>query len=100
MPKGASRFDLETQYQEFIRAHGFDIRTHHKPQPPDTVKVELRYVRYPAEKSTRQPYDFTSTRVSDTRDTRDPQQFGEALRSRPEGTSICEYADSFDWTGP
>lgn len=71
--QGASRFDLETQYQEFIRIHGFDIR----------------------EETTGQVWST----VEDTRDRRDPQRLGEALLNRPKGTNILEFADALYYGG-
>lgn len=53
--QGASRFDLEQNYVEFQRVHGFDIRE----QP------------FEPKDSTHPP-----------RDTRDPQRVGEALKRR------------------
>jgi hypothetical protein len=64
--KGASRFDLLENYEEFMRLRGFDIRG------------ELAVVR---------------STVPDLRDNRDPQRLGEALLQRPDGMKITEWAD-------
>lgn len=91
--KPVVRFDKEENYKEFERQRGFDIRTHNAPQEDDVVKLEYRFVRYPAKSTEHGQPNFTSTRVQDSRDNRDPQQFGDALLSRPPDISITDYAD-------
>lgn len=69
-PKGASRFDLEETYQEFIRVRGFDIR--HTDEP------------------------FPQSQVSSTRDTRDPTNVGEKLlmlKAKYPDRKLSELAD-------
>lgn len=69
--KGASRFDLIENYEEFERLRGFDIRS-------------LRH------------NDSVQSTVRDSRDTRDPQRLGEALMQRPNGMKITEWADHLE----
>lgn len=67
--KGASRFDLTENYEEFERLRGFDIRGY---------------------------LNVVHSTVQDTRDVRDPQRLGEALLARPDGMSITEWADHLE----
>lgn len=59
------RFDLEKNYEEFIRVHGFDIRA---------------------------PLTLVHSTVPNLRDNRDPQAIGRALLQRPKNMSILEMA--------
>ena len=68
--RGASRFDLEQTYEEFIRVRGFDIR--HTDEP------------------------FPQSQVSSTRDNRDPTSMGEKLlmlKAKYPDRKLSELAD-------